>query len=237
MQKAICLIPAKGFSTRLIRKNLLPINGTPMVVLAIEKALEATIFDTVCVSTEDEEIASLAIKNDADVPFMRPIKLSKDPATIVDVMRHALEYYKTQGMEFGKICVLLPTAPFVTVDDIVTANRLFDSYSKNALLSVCPTEYPPFNAWLINETEENRVLDPCFPDSAYKYTKSTECPRTYRSNGAILIVRTDQLLNEGTYRNKPIQPYIMPVERSVDIDTQFDYEFSKFLASAGEFKN
>ena len=173
MSKALCLIPAKGCSTRLARKNLLPLDGEPLIVSAIKKTFAANIFDTICVSTEDEEIASIAHKVGAEVPFLRPEKLSRDPATIVDVMLHALGFYRRYGTEFDKVCVILPTTPFVQKEDIQQANKLFDSRPHMALLSVCEAEFPPFNAWLIEEKQHHSLLEPCFPDSSYRYTKST----------------------------------------------------------------
>lgn len=230
MTNILCLIPAKACSTRLARKNLLPLNGEPLVARVVRKAIISDIFDTICVSTEDEEVASVAASNGADVPFLRPAELSRDPATIVDVMLHALEFYRDRGKQFDRLCVLLPTSPFLTVENILEANQRFSSDVERAVMSVCETEYPPFNAWLVEETPTGAALSTCFPDSPYRYTKSTECPRTYRSNGAILIVGCKQLQETGTYRTEPIQPYIMSLENSLDIDTHFDYSFAKFLA-------
>lgn len=229
MTKSLCLIPAKGCSTRLPRKNMLPLNGRPMVVNTIRKVLASAIFNEICVSTEDDEIASVSRKNHASVPFIRPASLSRDPSTVIDVILHALEYYQSTGIEFDKVCVILPTAPFISSEDIINANQLFDAHEENTLMSVTTTEFPPFNAWVIVDENDKRLLAPCFPDSPYKYTKSTECPKTYRSNGAILILNTKNILEKRTYRSQPIIPYIMPIERSLDIDTQFEYEFAKYL--------
>lgn len=229
MFKTICLIPAKGCSTRLPRKNLLPLNGTPLVVRAIEKARCSNLFDIVCVSTEDEEVANISRCNGADVPFIRPISLSRDPATINDVILHTLTQYSNVGCEFEKVCVLLPTSPFVTISDIIQANKKFDESHCGALMSVCSTDFPPYNAWLV---DEDGALQPCFPESPYKFTKGTECPGTYRSNGAILIVKADVIRKERTYRTNMLLSYVMPVERSLDIDTPLDYEFARFLASS-----
>ncbi|PHS70966.1 MAG: hypothetical protein COB23_01540 [Methylophaga sp.] len=233
MVDTLCLIPAKGCSTRLHRKNMLPLGGEPLISRSIKKALEARIFKHVCVSTEDLAIAELAKYQGAEVPFIRPEKLSHDPATIVDVVLHALNYYKEQGDFFEQVCVLLPTAPFVTVADIKNAMDVFNDRGDNALLSVTNTEFPPYNAWLINKTESEDVLSPCFPDSSYRYTKSTECPSTYRSNGAILIVNSHAIQKNKGYQSESIIPYIMPAARSLDIDTELEYQFAVFLYEAG----
>ncbi|NOQ81336.1 MAG: NTP transferase domain-containing protein [Methylophaga sp.] len=229
----LCLIPAKGCSTRLPRKNMLPLGGEPLISRTIKKALKSGVFKTVCVSTEDQEIAEVAEKQGADVPFMRPEILSHDPATIVDVVLHALEYYQCQGEHFERVCVLLPTAPFVTISDINNAMDVFNERDGNALLSVTTTEFPPYNAWLINGTENESKLIPCFPESPYRATKSTECPEAYRSNGAILIVNSQAIQNYNGYQSGGIIPYIMPSIRSLDIDTELEYQFAVFLYEAG----
>lgn len=231
LSRSLCLIPAKGCSIRLPRKNLLPLNGEPLLSRAIEKAKSCEIFDEICVSTEDEEIAELARKCGASVPFIRPERLSRDPSTITDVMLHALEFYESKSDVFDTIFVMLPTSPFVDVTDIDTAMCQFKKLSKGVVMSVSTTEFPPFNAYLIS-SEGGRFLTPCFPDSPYKYVKSTECPKTYRSNGALLIIDVKQLLEKRSYREMSMSPYVMPLERSLDIDTKFDYEFAVYRASA-----
>ena len=223
----LCLIPAKGCSTRLPRKNLLPLGGESLLAHTIKKAKEIPLFKTICVSTEDDEIASLSKALGVDVPFMRPEHLARDPSTIVDVILHALEQYERIGIRFRFICVLLPTAPFVTESDIREAISAFGESQAAALLSVTETEFPPYNAWVINH-EETR-LKPCFPNSPFRATKSTECPKTYRSNGAILIVDTAKLKEKRSYQGEEIIHFVMPQIRSLDIDTELEYQFAKFL--------
>tara|TARA_R110002110_G_scaffold2830_1_gene14152 strand:+ start:83586 stop:84248 length:663 start_codon:yes stop_codon:yes gene_type:complete len=210
---------------------MLPLNGKPLVVNIIEKAIKSLQFDEIIVSTEDDEIANISNITGASVPFLRPELLSKDPSTLIDVMLHALEFYQKNGVQFDSICVLLPTSPFVSIQDIIEAKKIFDKSSKYSVMSVCPTEFPPFNSWVINEKNGIEQLQACFPNSKYKFTKSTECPKTFRSNGAILITQVDSLLKHRTYRVNSILPYVMPSERSLDIDTYFDYELAKFIVS------
>jgi CMP-N-acetylneuraminic acid synthetase len=209
---------------------MLPLGGEPLIARTIKKALESGIFMQVCVSTEDQEIAEISEKQGADVPFMRPEALSHDPATIVDVVLHALEHYQCQGDNFDQVCVLLPTAPFVAVSDIHEAIKMFNGRDEEALLSVTTTESPPYNAWLIDSEENN--LTPCFPDSVYRVTKSTECPKTYKSNGAILIADVKAIQKNKGYQSGKIIPFVMPPVRSLDIDTELEYQFSVFLYEA-----
>ena len=233
MNNTLCLIPAKGCSTRLPGKNLLPLGGKPLIARTIQKALNSNCFKTVCVSTEDEEVADVARNHGAEVPFLRPENLSHDPATIVDVMLHAIEYYKSNGEVYEKLCVLLPTTPFVTIDDILTAMDLLENCDESVLLSVTNTEFPPYNSWLVEEESGHSILAPCFPDSPYAYTKSTECPQTYRSNGAVIIVSVDEFYKNMGYKGMNKVPYVMPMNRSLDIDTKEDYLYAEFLHKSG----
>jgi len=236
MKSTLCLIPAKGCSIRLPRKNLLSLGDKPLISQTIKKALSSNWFKTVCVSTEDQEIAAVARADGAAVPFVRPERLSRDPSTIVDVMLHAIEYYKSIGEAFEQLCVLLPTTPFVTIDHIKSALTLFESSSENALLSVTKTEFPPYNAWVLNSDSGHSILAPCFPESPFKNTKSTECPETYRSNGAVLIVSVDEFFENGGYGGMDIIPYIMEPIHSIDIDTEDEFLYAEFLFESGKCK-
>ena len=196
---------------------------------SIRKALVAQAFDTVCVSTEDAELAEVARSYGAEVPFLRPDSLSRDPATIVDVVLHALEHYAARGETFEQICILLPTTPFVTLGDIERALAAFANSSAEVLLSVTQTDFPPFNAWLIKDTDDGGRLEACFADSPYKHVKSTECPLAYRSNGAIIVANVAALRQHKTYYRFPPLPFVMPQERSIDIDTRHEYLVAKLL--------
>jgi len=216
----------KRFVNTLTKKNLEKIGGIPLVGHAIQKALNCNIFDKVIVSTEDTEIAKISKKFGAVVPSLRPNKLSIDPATIVDVMLHVFETADYAAQNAVSATILLPTSPLVQINDIIEANQIFDKHGGCTVLSVCETDFPPFNAWLMTEKKE---LSPCFPNSEYKFTKSTECPKTYRSNGAIMICNVGSFLKNKSYRTETIIPFLMPRERSIDIDTSLDLEIARFL--------
>jgi CMP-N,N'-diacetyllegionaminic acid synthase len=222
----LCLIPAKGSSKRLPRKNLLHINGTPLLLRCLNKALNCDFFDTVCVSTEDEQIAKLATQGGAEVPFIRPVQLSQDPSTLSDVIRHALRYYQETGIEVSTVTMLLPTSPFLEGKHIYEAICLFREGTAPAVLSVTSCESPPFNTFVIEQKLKQPRLAYCFPDSKFRKTKSTECPETYRSNGAILILDVQKFLEVHSFHELEIAPYVMEQRYSVDIDTQFEYQMA-----------
>jgi CMP-N-acetylneuraminic acid synthetase len=232
-QDSLCLIPAKGASTRLPGKNLLPLGGHPLVAHSIRKAAVAGAFGTICVSTEDPELAEVAKSYGADVPFLRPDHLSRDPATIVDVALHALDHYLSAGRSFERVCILLPTTPFILLRDISEALALFAASQAEALMSVTPAEFPPFNAWLIEGTGNGSRMQACFPNSPYKHVKSTECPTAYRSNGAIAVADVAALREYKTYYHSAPVPFVMPQERSTDIDIHHEYRIAQLLWDNG----
>ena len=199
-----------------------------MVTIAVEKVIESRIFDSVIVSTEDKEIAALSVSSGASVPFLRRPELSRDPSTILDVVLDVLDHLGPETTSFDSLCIVLPTSPLMTVEDIRAAHSLYLKEMSAAVMSICETDAPPFNAWLKSPTGD---LEPCFPDSAYQRTKSTECPTTYRSNGAIVICGVKALLKDRDYRNMRLVPYEMPKERSIDIDTFLDFKLAQILIS------
>lgn len=224
----LCLIPAKGSSTRLPRKNLREIDGVPLIGIAIKKAIAVRLFDLIVVSTEDETIASVARSFGAYVPFLRETDLAVDPATVVDVAIDVITKLSTMNLTFDSLFITLPTTPLVSLGDLQEAVAIFDSANGATVMSVCACEFPPFNSFLMDEGE----LRPCFPDSNYTFVKSTECPETFRSNGAIIGCNIENFLHHRSYRRGKLLPHIMPPERSIDIDTEFELEVAKLLYKA-----
>ncbi|PKN42495.1 MAG: acylneuraminate cytidylyltransferase family protein [Deltaproteobacteria bacterium HGW-Deltaproteobacteria-18] len=233
MNNTLCIIPSKGSSVRFPNKNVRLFFGHPLVAYAIRKAIKANIFDKVLVSTECAEIASMSQEYGAWIPFMRPIALSNDPYTIVDVVKDVVCKLSSIEFSFDNICVLLPTSPLSSVADIVEAFKIFKMSSADALMSVVENEYPPYNAWLIDNEGSRKRLFHCFPESKYVVTKSTECPSTYRSNGAIMFYSLNSLLEKNHYKYMDIVPYVMPRENSVDIDTLMDFKYAEYLVDSG----
>jgi len=125
----LCVIPARGGSKRIPRKNVKPFNGKPMIAYSIEAAIQSSCFDKVIVSTDDLEIAQVAMQYGAEVPFMRPAELSNDHAGTVPVIKHAIEWFNNQKTEPTQVCCLYATAPFVTAQHIQNAyQQLLDTH-------------------------------------------------------------------------------------------------------------
>jgi len=215
-ERILGLIPAKGGSIRLPRKNVLPLGGRPLIAWTIDAARASGVVDRLVVSTEDPEVADVARAYGAE-PLRRPDHLARDPAGVVDVALHALDALEAEGDRFDTIVILLPTCPFRTPEDIRAAHRLHRDRPDAFIMSVSPFSHPPFAAFGLDEVG---LLKPHFPE--YIGRKSQEMPAAYRPNGAVHVLGAARFRQLRSYFAPPLVPYVMPVERSIDIDSAAD---------------
>ena len=148
---SIAIITARGGSKRIPRKNIKVFIDKPSICYAIEAALESKAFDIVMVSTDDEEIASIAEKAGAQIPFKRSSDNSGDFATTTDVVKEVLDNYSALGQEFEKVAVIYPTAPFVTAEKLRTAIEMLDDDNTDSVLPVVKFSFPPQRAFVIHD--------------------------------------------------------------------------------------
>lgn len=226
--RTLCLIPAKGGSTRLARKNVIALGGKPLLGWAIDAARESGLMDRIVVSTEDADIARIAGELGADAPFTRPAYLARDPAGVVDVALHALEELQAQSDEYRRLVILLPTCPLRSAGDIRAAMELFEREDGRFLMSVSRFEHTPFAAMQLGADHR---LQPHFPQ--YIGRKSQEMPAACRANGAIHILDVAAFRAARSYYAQPLIGYEMPWERSIDIDTAYDLSVAQSLIGAG----
>lgn len=219
----LILIPAKGASTRLPRKNMRLLGGKPLLGWAIDSAQSAQLGPHVIVSTEDEEIAAYAESRSVEV-LLRPEKLAVDPAGVVDVALHAIECLRDRGREFKTIVILLPTCPFRTSDDIREAHRLFKNKQAEFLMSVSMYSHTPFAALKLNP---NGCLEPHFPD--YIGLKAQQMPAAFRANGAVHVLDVAAFEHARSYYAQPLIGYVMPPNRSIDIDREEDLRLAECM--------
>jgi CMP-N-acetylneuraminic acid synthetase len=224
--RVLGLIPAKGGSTRLPRKNILPLGGRPLIAWTVEAARESGVIDRLIVSTEDREVADIACDLGVEVPFIRPEELARDPAGVVEVALHALDELERSGDQFDSMIILMPTCPFRNADDIRVAYASFRENHWSFLMSVSRFGHTPFAAMGLGENDK---LTHYFPD--YTGMKSQELPPAYRPNGAIQILDVEAFQREKTYFGEPLFGYEMPIERSVDIDSEEDLQFAEMTIS------
>ena len=211
------LIPARGGSKGIPRKNLRELAGKPLLAWTVEAALACPLLDRVLVSTDDDEIAAAARACGAEVPFARPAQLANDDTPDLPVYRHALE---TLGDEFDVVAWLRPTAPLRTAEDIAAAVRLLEETGADCVRSVCEAEHSPY--WM-GRVEEGRLV-PLLDDLP---PQRQLLPPVYRLNGAVDAVRCAAVGEE--LFDGDVRAYVMPPERSVDLDTELDFLLAEVL--------
>ena len=146
----IAIIPARGGSKRIPRKNIRDFLGKPIIAYSIEAALESGLFDVVMVSTDDEEIADVAKKYGAEIPFMRSRKLSDDYATTDEVVLEVLSEYENKGRSFDTIACIYATAPFVTPQNLIKAMKLMEKFRPAQVMPMAKYSYPPQRSYRLD---------------------------------------------------------------------------------------
>lgn len=224
--ESFCFIPAKAASIRLKQKNILPINGKEMMSYAIYAAQWSGLFgDQIIVSTESEQIQKVAEKYGALVPDLRDEKLARDPYEVYHVLLDFLEKHPDY-QNYTNCCIVMPTAPLVQSEDIAHAYQVFAKNGYESLMSVSETEHNALRSVFVKD----QVMKPLFPEYLNKGSRQLE--KTYQINGAVIWLKTAAFLKHQTYFIDPIGAYVIPRERSIDIDTELDYLFAKFLIEA-----
>jgi len=225
----IAIVPARGGSKGLPGKNIMMLNGKPLISYTIEAAIKSKNISEVIVSTDDLKIAEISKKYGASVPFIRPDYLSGDDASAIDVYLHALRYLiKERNEIINKFLVLLPTAPLRNKSHIDEAIMIFEREQAFSLVSVCEAETPP--SWYYRLDENNRLFNAGF-DHLKSLSNRQDSIKYYIPNGAIYILDYKGLKENRTYYSNNTIPYIMKQEDSIDIDNLNDFQFAEFLIS------
>jgi len=221
----IALIPARGGSKGLPGKNIRPLNGKPLIAYAIEAALKATHIDRVIISTDDEEIARVAVEYGAELPFMRPAELASDTAMAVDNYIYTIDRLEKEGGKpIEAFVVLQPTSPLRIAEDIDGAVELFLKKEADSVISYTKEAHPV--VWHKYLDTEGRFVD--IFDANIKNRQENRV--SYYPNGAVYVFRTS-MIRERQYYTDRSYAYIMPRTRSVDIDFIEDFEYAEFLLS------
>ena len=217
----LVIIPARGGSKRLPRKNLLDLCGKPLIAYSIEAALKSKYISKVIVSSDDEEILNIAKEYKADF-IKRPDELASDTATTFDALKHTLENVE----KYDYVVLLQPTSPLRTEKHIDEAIELLKEKNADAIISVCEVEHSPL--WS-NTLDENLDMSNFLRDEVLN-KRSQDLPKYYRLNGAIYICKTDKLLeNKGFFLKENIYAYKMNKKHSVDIDEEIDFIIAEKL--------
>lgn len=221
----LAIVTARSGSKRLPNKNILNLAGRPLIAWSIGVALECPSISRVIVSTDSAEYRSIALAAGADCPSLRPSTLAADGTSSADVVRHVLDELGNDADAFDGLILLQPTSPMRTADDILGALKLFEQRKAPAVVSVCEAECPP--AWM-GRLPSDLSLDDFTPAELRSMTNSVTKP-WMRLNGAIYIISIDAFRNEHGFLPAGTLGYVMPRERSVDVDTALDFAVAEYL--------
>ena len=219
----ISIIPARGGSKGIPRKNIKLLNGKPLISYSIDASNSCSLIDDTYVSTEDAEISEISKGNNAEV-IERPDELAGDDSSSIDVILHVLDYLENKG-ELPDLFVLLqPTSPLRTSEDIEASINSFLESDCDSLVSVCELDHRS----LLNFSLEDGFLVQNNNESLFN-SRRQDIPTYYSLNGAIYITTPEFIRkNKSFYSDKTI-PHVMSKEKSIDIDTSFDFKLAEFL--------
>lgn len=225
---AIAIIPARGGSKRIPRKNLKLFHGEPMIVHSIRLALASGLFQQVVVSTDDEEIAALARARGAQVPFMRPAALADDFAGTAAVIAHAVEALKGQGRSFDFACCIYATAPLLQARFLCQGLELLEQNpEKSFAFSVCEFGFPIQRALML---DGQGALLPIYPE--YRQTRSQDLPPSFQDAGQFYWGRSSAWSGGEVVYSPASLPVILPRYLVQDIDTPEDWKRAEYLYAA-----
>jgi len=229
----LAIIPARGGSKGLPRKNIKLLDGLPLICYTIKAALDSKLVDRVIVSTDDDEIATISRDFGAEVPFMRPDDLAGDKSMVMDTYLNVADLISRQysrAVEY--FLALLPTVPFRTSEDIDEAIKIFHKKKADSVISVVEAPVPLY--WYRHITDDGKLKNFLPQFDAVKNRQ--ELKKTYLPNGAVYVFRTEILRSTREYYTEKTYPYIMPRERSVDIDDLLDFQWAEFINKSNHFK-
>lgn len=218
--KRLAIITARGGSKRIPRKNIKEFCGKPILCYSIEAAFQSEAFDEVMVSTDDAEIAGIALKAGASVPFFRSEEMSGDYASTDDVIMEVLREYQKNGLHFDAFCCIYPTAPFLTGQRLKAAMDLLET--ADSVMPVVPFSYPPQRGLIVNK---RGFVERQFPE--YAAARSQDLPKIYHDCGQFYACRTIPFMEAGTTDVEKLVPLILSEMEVQDIDTLEDWEIAE----------
>ena len=226
--KILAVIPARGGSKGVVRKNIRPICGKPLIAYTIETARSAGhLLHRTIVSTDDSEIAAVAREHGAEVPFSRPADLAGDKVPTLPVLQHAVSFIEEQDdIKLDWVLLLQPTAPLRTLEDIEASLNLAYQYDCDSVISVVQVfaEHPI----LMKRIENNQLLHYCIEEKEGTRRQDYQ-PPAYMRNGAIYLTRRDVLMDKDSIWGRVIRPCVMPPERSVSIDNELELKLVELI--------
>ena len=225
-EKVLAVIPARGDSKGIPRKNLYPLNGKPLIAYTIEAALKSKLLTRSIISTDSEEIAEVAEKFGGDVPFIRPNVLASDTASSIDVVKHAMkELEKADGVRYNYAVLLQPTTPLRLSGDIdKVIQKLISTQCDTVITMVDVGAYHPARMYRI---ENDRLLG--IMEESIAMRRRQDLPPIYIRSGDIYACKRNIIFNRNTMLGNDCRPLVIPSNRAVNIDTLEDLLFAEYL--------
>ena len=229
----LAIIPARGGSKRIPKKNLRKFLGKPLIHWTVEAARKAKSIERVVLSTDDEEIARACNTLDVEVPFLRPSELAQDDSMAIDNYLYTIEKLAEIAREdIEEFVVLHPTSPLRLPEDIDKAVEIFRKKNADSVISCVEVSHSP--DWLFNLSNTGTILRA--HSIPTKNLMNSSRQKSYLPNGAVFVFQYELLREKYSYYSSKTFPYIMPAERSVDIDTFFDFEQAELLLAKNQLQ-
>lgn len=223
----LAIVTARSGSKRLPGKNVRDLCGKPLFVWSVLAGLNCPQVGRTIVSTDSAEYQRIAIEAGADCPWLRDPALAVDETSSADVVREVLDRLGDEVKQYRTLVLLQPTSPLRTAEDISGALALYEARDPPAVVSVSEAECPP--AWM-GQLPTDLVMDEFIP-AQFRGLRSQDLGDWYRLNGAVYVIGIEEFRHEHGFKPPGTLAYLMPRERSVDVDTVFDFELAEFLMS------
>jgi CMP-N-acetylneuraminic acid synthetase len=220
----VAIVPARKGSKRLPGKNMMPLAGRPLIDWTIKAALQSNVFTSIIVSSDDPQIISNT-EEWCVSGVLRPAGLASDTATTTDAILHALDFLNKTIVDPAAFMLLQPTSPLRTAVDICNAVDVMVKKGSDNVVSICRAEHPP--SWCGTIDEDGKMTN--FLRSNDVNLRSQDLSDYYRLNGAIYLAKTEVFRSRKSFFTENCRPYVMPVSRSVDIDTKLDFQIADLL--------
>lgn len=218
----LCIIPARGGSKRIPRKNIKEFLGKPIIAYSIEAALQSNLFDEVMVSTDDNEIAEIAKKYGAKVPFLRSEENANDYATTVDVINEVLQQYKKISKSFKAACCIYPTAPFVSENKLKEAFDLLEINNYDCVFPVMEFSFPIQRALKKDSNNKMELFQP-----EHLNSRSQDLEKAYHDSGQFYWFKTKEILEKGKLWTDNTGVIVIKESEGQDIDTLEDWKLAE----------
>lgn len=222
----LVVIPARGGSKGIPKKNIKSLNGKPLINYSIEIAKELYPNNIICLSTDDVEIKKIAESTGLEVPFIRPKKLASDTAGTYEVLEHAVNFYaKNRGYNADVVLLLQPTSPFRKIEQVREAVELYKD-DLDLVLSVRESKASPY--FNLYEEDKEGYLKKSKP---HNYTRRQDCPNVWEANGAIYVINVKSMKEQKSISYNKVRKYVMDEYSSHDLDTMFDWNMAEMMLS------